>query len=176
MPGPGSSPWGRQWVSPFRAFEGELSRLAEGFWRTVPNPGRPSQEAAASASAFVSGETRSSSAVIAWRPAVDVIEVAEGLVVKFDLPGVEPGLVELSATDRTLTVRGERAVEAIPDGIAGSRSAVVERPTGPFVRVVDLPFDVAVDAIEAEHRLGVLTVRLPRHNRAGARTIPIKPS
>jgi HSP20 family protein len=49
-----------------------------------------------------------------------------------------------------------------------------ERPSGSFVRVVQLPAEVDADRVEAELRNGVLTLTLPKAESARPRKISVK--
>jgi HSP20 family protein len=149
--------WRREWAAPLQALQGELNRLFEEYW----DPERAARR---------QGPTDIEPP--AWSPAIDLEESPHELVLRVDLPGVDPSGVDLSLTGNVLTLRGERAGSSPAEG---ATEHLHERPSGPFLRHVTLPEQVAPEGIQAEYKQGVLTVRLPRQDKARPRTIPIQP-
>ncbi len=87
-------------------------------------------------------------------PAVDARREEDDLVMKVDLPGIDPERdVDIELDGRVLTVSGERRAETETEGHREVRY-------GRFSRSVTLPADVAADAITADYTSGVLTVRV----------------
>ena len=112
------------------------------------------------------GETVSS----AWTPSVDVREDKEHLTITLDLPGVKPEDVKISLENQVLTIRGEkRQVSEQTD----ERWHRYERSYGSFERSFTLPTTVDADRIQAVTEHGVLTVTLPKAEKARPREIPI---
>ena len=107
----------------------------------------------------------------AWLPAVDVLENKEGVRITAELPGVKPEDVKLSVENSVLTIRGERRAtyEEKTD-----RMHRYERQYGSFERTFALPSTVDVDRVEARYDNGVLTVDLPKAEKAKPKTIEIK--
>ncbi|MCH8559759.1 Hsp20/alpha crystallin family protein [Nesterenkonia sp. LB17] len=87
-------------------------------------------------------------------PAVDAHREGEDLVLRADLPGIDPDKdVAVELTGRTLTVSGERRSETEAEGLREVRY-------GSFSRTITLPGEVSSDAISATYESGVLTVRV----------------
>ena len=107
----------------------------------------------------------------AWTPAVDIFEDAEGVKIVMEVPGVKPEDVKLSLEDGTLTIRGEKKQVAEEKT---ERVHRYERSYGSFERTFSLPTSVDPDRIEARHENGLLTVRLPKVERAKPRQIEVK--
>ena len=105
-------------------------------------------------------------------PAIDVIELAEEVIVLIDLPGVVAEAVELSITGNMLTVKGTRAGHGLPEE-ACPRVHVSERVSLRFERAIPLPAAVNADAIRAETRDGLLKVSLLKSVAAPSRSIPV---
>ena len=101
-------------------------------------------------------------------PPVDIEETEEAFVIRADLPGVPAKDVKVTMIGDTLTIRGERTVEARPDL---RRS---ERVHGAFERSFTLNTPVRADGIEAVYRDGVLEVRVPKAEEAKLKEIPIR--
>jgi HSP20 family protein len=102
-------------------------------------------------------------------PPLNVFRGKEGLVVRAEIPGVEPGDVAITAEGRRLTISGERKA---PEPAAGSYHRR-ERPRGKFSRTVTLPDDIDGARATAALRNGVLTLTIPQHEAAKARRIEI---
>jgi HSP20 family protein len=103
-------------------------------------------------------------------PAVNVHAGRDGIAVVAELPGVEPGDLEVHAHQDTLTIRGARR-PASEDGRAYHRR---ERRSGAFTRTVQLPYRVDPDRVEARLEDGVLRLSLGRPEQDKPRRIEIK--
>ena len=103
-------------------------------------------------------------------PQVDVWTSQEGVVVNAEIPGVATEDLDVSVLGDTLTIRGKR-----PDPELGEDEGFVrrERFEGEFVRTLQLPFPVNPDQVDAEHRHGVLTIKLARPESDKPRRIAI---
>ena len=106
-----------------------------------------------------------------WAPSMDVSETPEALVVKAEVPGVDPKEVEISVSGDTLTLKGEKKEEKEEKGKTWHR---IERSYGSFFRSVTLPAPVDADRIAAEVRDGVLTITLPKTEKAKTKRIEVK--
>jgi HSP20 family protein len=102
---------------------------------------------------------------------LDVAETPEAVIVKAEVPGIDPKEIEISVNQNTLTLRGERKEEKEDKGKTWHR---VERSYGSFVRSVLLPAAVEGDRVEAEAKNGVLTVTLPKTRAAIPKKIEVK--
>jgi HSP20 family protein len=105
-----------------------------------------------------SREGRSDSAAI-WRPAASIVENQNEYVVSADLPAVKREDVGVTVENSVLSIKGERRLEKSADDETEHRR---ETFYGLFERRFSLPDDVDADAISAESRDGVLTVRIPK--------------
>ncbi len=91
-------------------------------------------------------------------PAINVIERDHTVIVEAELPGVSAEDLEVSITDRVLTIEGTRVIEHIDgaDTIRRERSAVR------FDRSIRLPEGFGDEAIQANLENGILTIELPK--------------
>lgn len=103
-------------------------------------------------------------------PPVNVFADRDGYVVKLEVPGIDPGNVNIEAEGRTLTVSGKREDTPPKEGSFHRR----ERGTGQFSRSLQLPADLDVTRAEASYKHGNLTVRIPKKEDAKPRQISIK--
>jgi HSP20 family protein len=105
------------------------------------------------------------------RPSVmpmDAWRDGDEFVVEFDLPGVDPGAVELDVERNVLTVKAERPT------VNGNHELVAaERPRGVFSRQLILGDNLDVERVAARYESGVLTLRIPVAERAKPRKIAI---
>jgi HSP20 family protein len=106
-----------------------------------------------------------------WSPAVDIYETENELVLKADLPEVDPKNVGIQLENGTLTLKGERKFDEQKNGKGFHR---IERSYGSFVRAFSLPDTVEGDKVKADYKNGVLTVTLPKKEVAKPRTINVE--
>ena len=104
-----------------------------------------------------------------WSPLVDIEEVDDAYLVEAELPGVKRQDVEIELVGNELTITGELE-ERERKGIVRRRT----RRTGRFDYRVTLPDHVDAEKIEANLAEGVLTVRVPKSERAQRRRIEVK--
>ena len=102
-------------------------------------------------------------------PAVNVYAGRDGIAVVAELPGVEPGELEVHARRDTLTIAGTRR-PAAEEAEAYHRR---ERRGGAFSRTIQLPFRVDPDRVEAQLEDGVLRLSLQRPEEDRPRRIAI---
>lgn len=103
---------------------------------------------------------------------MDGIRRADDVVLRFDLPGIDPDSVEVTVDRGVLTISARREEEYGE----GERLFVRERVMGTFTRRVYLSEHLDADAIEAAYNNGVLAVRIPVMERAKPRKIEIQRS
>jgi HSP20 family protein len=102
----------------------------------------------------------------------EVTPEKDKVVIRAEVPGVDPSAIKISVNDDVLTVSGERAAQKRSEG----RYHLRERSYGAFSRGFHLSEDLDSSAIEAECRDGVLTVRVPKRPEAQPRQITVKTS
>ena len=103
-----------------------------------------------------------------FRPATDIWETNDAVLIKFDMPGVASDQVDLTVEKGTLTVTGKTRPEE--EGTPVYR----ETRIGNYQRDFSLSEDVDPDNISAEMKAGVLTVRIPKPEKAKPKRIAIK--
>ena len=115
-------------------------------------------------------DDRNSEALV-WQPPVNVHEDKDHVTIEAQLPGIDLNDIELSVKEQTLEVRGERKTEAekSKDGYH-----VREARYGKFSRSFLLPSTVNPDEAKATYDKGVLTITIPKQEKAKPRTIPIE--
>jgi HSP20 family protein len=106
----------------------------------------------------------------AWAPAVDVYETEHELVVKADLPEVDPKDLDIRVENNILTISGERKFEK---KVNEENYLRVERSYGSFARSFTLANTVNPEAIKADYQNGVLTLSIPKREEAKPKQIKV---
>ena len=105
-----------------------------------------------------------------WAPAVDIFETEHALVVKADLPDIQPEELDIRVENNILTIRGERKFEK---KVEEKNYLRVERSYGSFSRSFSLANTVNTEAIKAEYKNGVLTLTVPKREEAKPKQIKV---
>jgi HSP20 family protein len=108
---------------------------------------------------------------VGWTPNCDIYEDAEGLMLRFDLAGVDPKDVDIRYENGVLTLKGERKLDREENRANYHR---VELSYGTFTRSFALPTTVDAERIHAESRNGLLVVSLPKKPEAKPKAIQVK--
>jgi len=109
-------------------------------------------------------------APVDWAPAVDIVESDSDILIKAELPGIEPKDVSISLDNNVLTLKGERHSER---EISRENYHRMERATGSFSRSFALPASIDADRVTADFKNGLLTITLPKRENSSGRTIQI---
>ena len=116
------------------------------------------------------GRTAEESNSTPWAPAVDIYETEHELVVKADLPEVNPQDLDIRVENNILTIRGERKFE---NKVKEEDYLRIERAYGSFSRSFSLANSVNSEAIKADYHNGVLTLNIPKREEAKPKQIRV---
>jgi HSP20 family protein len=105
-----------------------------------------------------------------YLPALDVCETKDQILVKAEVPGVDPKDLDISLSDGILTLKGEKQEH---EGEERVSCHLTERSYGAFSRSIQLPASVQSDKINASCKNGVLQIVLPKSEEAKTREIKI---
>src|SRR5262249_12351028 len=105
-----------------------------------------------------------------FTPSFEVRDTADAFVIKADVPGMSSENIEISLTGNRLTVSGQREQEAQEET---ETCYALERSYGSFGRTFILPESSDLEHINAELKDGVLTLVIPKHDRAKKRLISL---
>lgn len=105
-----------------------------------------------------------------WAPAADIYETEHELVVKADLPEIDPKDLDIRVENNILTIRGERKFEK---KVNEENYLRVERAYGAFSRSFSLANTVNAEAIKADYQNGVLTLTIPKREEAKPKQIKV---
>lgn len=100
-----------------------------------------------------------------------VREGDKDIMVNVELPGMQPGDIDIRVDERRLTISGEKKMEKEEKR---SDIHIFERRFGSFTRTVDLPVEVDADKVKAELVQGVLKIEMPKKKISARKSIPVK--
>jgi HSP20 family protein len=100
---------------------------------------------------------------------MDAYRRGDEFVVSFDLPGMDPGKIDLTVEQNVLMIKAERRFE----DEAGDEWTAAERPYGTFTRQLFLGETLDVERLEASYEAGVLKLRIPVAESAKPRKVQI---
>ena len=100
---------------------------------------------------------------------MDAYRRGSEFVVHFDLPGVDPGSIDLTVEKNVLTITAERSFAKAE----GDEVVVSERPQGRFTRQLFLGESLDADSIRADFDHGVLTLHIPVAEKAKPRKVAV---
>ncbi|MFO7680345.1 MAG: Hsp20/alpha crystallin family protein [Chloroflexota bacterium] len=109
-----------------------------------------------------------------FSPSVNVTESDAAFTVTAEVPGVAEDDIEVTLTQNTLTIKGEKKVEQKEEKEGYYH---LERRFGSFSRSIPLPPNVVdQDRVAANFEKGVLTITLPKNPEAQQimKRIPVK--
>ena len=136
----------------------EMGRMAEEFfpnqqrWRVAFLPGRAARQ----------------------YPLVNLHDDEDAIYVEALAPGLNPDSLNVTAVHNSVTISGEKlpaSTEAKPEAYHRT-----ERAAGRFVRNIELPTEVDDSKVTAEYRNGLLTITLPKAEKAEPRKIVVEVS
>lgn len=116
------------------------------------------------------GRSGEESNLTTWAPAVDILENEHELVVKADVPDVDPKDLDIRVENNILTIRGERKFQK---QVNENNYLRVERSYGTFARSFSLANTVNSEAIKADYQNGVLTLNIPKREEAKPKQIRV---
>lgn len=99
---------------------------------------------------------------------IDLQREGDHYVLSVDLPGADPGSIDVSVEERTLTIRAERTARS-----GDADWLVRERPSGTFARSLTMGRGLDLDAISASYSDGVLSLTIPVSEQAKPRRIEV---
>jgi HSP20 family protein len=137
--------------NPFLEFERtrrEMNKLAEGFKSGFP-----------------------SFSIAGVFPLINVTEDNKNYYVRAELPGMNSEDIEVSATDSSLSISGQRIITKEGENVRYHRR---EREGGKFSRMITLPGSIDTDKVEANFREGILEILLPKSEAMKPKQIEVK--
>jgi HSP20 family protein len=106
-----------------------------------------------------------------WKPAVDIYETKDSIVIRAEVPGVKQEDLDIEVNKNTLILKGERKCDK---DVKEENYHCIERSYGHFVRSFTLPRIVQQDKISASLTDGVLDIRLPKAEGSESKHVEIE--
>ena len=98
-----------------------------------------------------------------WKPAIELQDTHENLILRAEVPGIEAKDLDIQVTREAVAITGEHRYENKNEERGFFRS---ELRYGKFQRVISLPVPVQNDQVKAEFKNGILTLTLPKVTEA----------
>jgi HSP20 family protein len=106
-----------------------------------------------------------------WSPQIDILETQESFLIIADVSGLDKDSIQITVKRNRVYLSGKRERPPINSTV---RYLQMEIEYGTFERIFNLPVPVEESEIEAKYRDGLLTVTLPKKQRAKPQTIPVQ--
>ncbi len=104
-------------------------------------------------------------------PAVDVEETDNEFIVRAELPGMDKKDIKISVSEDTLTISGERKREKEEKSKTYHR---IEMAYGKFTRTIEFPCEVEPSNAKAVYKNGILTITVPKSEKAKPKEIEVE--
>jgi len=104
-------------------------------------------------------------AIGTWKPRVDIAESATALIIRAELPGIDPDSIEVTVEQDVLSITGTRSFEATTDGDEADGAMTYRRREileGTFVRKIRLHAEVDIEGVSATSSNGILEITVPK--------------
>jgi HSP20 family protein len=106
-----------------------------------------------------------------WAPRADIHETEKEVTIDLEIPGLNKEDIKVEVKNGLLTISGERKMEKKTETAEGRR---IERHYGKFERAFSLPETVKDDAITASYQSGVLSLAIPKSEKALPKEIKVE--
>jgi HSP20 family protein len=106
-----------------------------------------------------------------WTPSLDISEKSDYVVVKAEVPGIDPKEIQVTLNNQLLTISGEKKYEKEEKDEKFYR---MERSSGSFARTINVPIPVDPNKVVATFKNGLLTITMAKTAAAKGMAIPIK--
>ena len=110
-------------------------------------------------------------AVADWVPSVDVAEDEKQILVRAEVPGIDPKDLEVTVSGSQLILAGEKKES---NEYTGKDVHISESRSGSFRRIIPLPGNVDASQVEAQCANGVLTVQIRKAQAVEAKRVAVK--
>ncbi|BAZ70289.1 MAG: Hsp20/alpha crystallin family protein [Pelatocladus maniniholoensis HA4357-MV3] len=101
-----------------------------------------------------------------WKPAVELQNTNDNLILRVQIPGVEAKDLDIQVTKEAVAITGENRYE-------NKGQIRSEFHYGKFQRVIPLPVAIQNDQVQAEYKNGILTLTLPKVTEARQKVVKI---
>jgi HSP20 family protein len=106
-----------------------------------------------------------------WMPRVDVFDKDNDLVIRTEVPGVDPESIDVTVEGGTLTIKGGRSFETEETERNYHRKEIFE---GSFERTILLPEGIDAEAVTAASKDGILEISIPKRPEILPRKVTVE--
>lgn len=107
---------------------------------------------------------------ITWKPAVELQDTEENVILRAEIPGIEGKDLDIRVTREAVAITGEHRYEKKASERGHFRT---EFRYGKFQRVIPLPVAVQNDQVQAEFKDGILTLTLPKVTQTRPKVVKV---
>jgi HSP20 family protein len=104
-------------------------------------------------------------------PSIDLSETEDSIILKAEVPDINPEDLDISITDDTLSIKGETKQELVEERGGYQRT---EHRYGAFSRSLQLPCRINIDDVKATYKKGILNIVMPKCKPEQAREVKVK--
>jgi len=101
-----------------------------------------------------------------FTPSIDVKENEKEFIIKAELPGVEEKDIDVTVTNDSVTIKGEKKEEKEDKD---KNYYYMERSYGSFSRVIPLKAEIESNKADARFKNGILDIKIPKNQSAKAK-------
>jgi HSP20 family protein len=112
----------------------------------------------------------------AWRPATDVYDTSEAIVITLAVPGARPDDLEVTVEQNTVTIRGPYGYTLSEEEAKKVTWYRREISAGQFAESITLPVPVDVEHAQATVQNGIVTLTFPKAEQARVKRIAVRAS
>ena len=104
-------------------------------------------------------------------PKFDLVETEKNLIVKVEVPGIDPDNIDIAITENSVRIKGELKQDTISnkEGFVST-----ERRYGSFSRTLQLPCRIRVDKVKAAYKKGILNIIMPKYEQERSRVVKVE--
>lgn len=107
-----------------------------------------------------------------WKqPSYDMTETDKDLILKAEIPGVDPNKIEIDITDNILTIEGETIQKAFSVNESHQR---IEKRYRSFSRSIPIPRRVILSKVKATYKNSVLKIVMPKYSGEEKRGVKVR--
>ncbi|MGK7872254.1 MAG: Hsp20/alpha crystallin family protein [Xenococcaceae cyanobacterium] len=107
----------------------------------------------------LTGFNRGYETIAGWKPAVELEEIEDRLILRAEVPGIEAKDLDIDVSRDAVAIRGEHRYGKKTEDKGFFRS---ELRYGKFERIINLPVEIEQEKVQAEFKNGILTLTLPK--------------
>lgn len=103
-------------------------------------------------------------------PPLDVVETDNDLILKAEVPGIDPNNINIFLSDGILTIKGEKNHDKEEEA---EEYHIIERFYGTFTRQIELPKTIETNQVSASYKNGILKITFPKKEEVKRKQIKI---